>query len=169
MSKDNVIGISKDSMKVISKDTSGERPKRHVPPARQRWAARNRTIGVTVTLEDYEHLRKMRARYNKSFGRIFKEALEVLERDLEGARLQGEKSGFDAGQAAGDKSGYEGGYEDGYHEAKREWALTVKCPGCGETRVIEPGSITGDYLGEQLLALGWHAGCGSEVQTHEVE
>lgn len=162
MSKDNVIGMSKDN--------SGETPKRHVPPARQRWAARHRTIGVTVSLEDHEHLRKMRARYNKSFGRLFKEALEVLERDLEAARLQGEKSGFDAGQEEGDRSGYESGYEAGYHEAKGEWALTVTCPGCGETRVIEPGSGTGDYLGAHLLALGWHAGCTKkEAPTDDVE
>ena len=158
--KDTLKAMSKDNVKVMSKDNSRETPKRHVPPARQRWAARNRTIGVTVSLEDYEHLRKMRARYNKSFGRLVKEALDVLERDLERARLQGEKSGFDAGQEAGDKSGYEAGYEAGHHQAKGDWALTVTCPTCGETRVIEPGSVTGDYLGEHLLALGWHAGCG---------
>lgn len=162
MSKDNVIDTSKDN--------SGQKPKRHVPPARQRWAARHRTIGVTVSLEDYEHLRKMRARHNKSFGLLFMEALDVLERDLESARLEGEKSGFDAGQEAGEKSGYEAGYEAGHHQAKGDWTLTVTCPGCGETRVIEPGSVTGDYLGEQLLVLGWHAACRKEErQTDDVE
>jgi hypothetical protein len=170
MSKDNVRDMLKDNVIGMSKDNSGERPKRHVPPARQRWAARHRTIGVTVSLEDYEHLRKMRARHNMSFGRLFKEALDVLERDLESARLQGEKSGFDAGQEAGEKSGYEAGYEAGHHQAKGDWTLTVTCPGCGETRVIEPGSVTGDYLGEQLLVLGWHAACRKEEpQTDDVE
>jgi hypothetical protein len=125
---------------------------------------------VTVSLDDYEHLRKVRARYNKSFGRLVKEALDVLERDLEDARLQGEKSGFEAGQEVGDKSGYEAGYEAGYHQAKGEWALTVTCPRCGEIRVIEPGSITGDFLGEQLFAAGWHAACrNKEAQTDDVE
>jgi hypothetical protein len=145
--------------------------KKHVPPARMRWAARNRTIGVTVPLEVYDHLLKVRARYDKSFGRLFKEALDVLERDLEGARLQGQNSGIEKGQRAGYKAGHEAGhgvgYGAGYQQAESEFKVMFTCPKCGTSTPLHPGTETTDAMLKTLAAAGWaHGEC---IDRHDDE
>jgi hypothetical protein len=134
--------------------------KKRVPPARLRWAARNRTIGVTVPLEVYEHLLAMRVRSGKSFGRLFKESLGILERDLEGARQQGVKSGLAEGQKAGYRTGYDAGYGGGYDEAESEFKILFTCPKCGASAVLRPGTETTSAMLKTLVTAGWtHSEC----------
>jgi hypothetical protein len=126
---------------------------RYRPPSRVNYAARNPTVGVHMDLDTHVKAMELRQLTGKSFGQLFREALDLVSRDYDTVRAlaleKGEKIGFDRGWQAGILYG------------RRECGIiATSCTVCSEpiigriTPTVEPTEHLAQYRG------GWyHADC----------
>jgi predicted DNA-binding protein len=100
---------------------------KHHPPSRRRYAAAHPTIGVHCDQETYARLSALRQRSGRSFGRLVRQSLGAVERDI---------AEVEAREAAARQRGR----REGYRQAKALYCLTATCYLCGEPMEIRAGS-----------------------------
>jgi hypothetical protein len=128
-------------------------PKRQQPPSRARWAAQHPTIGVHCDRETYEKALALRQRHGLSFGQQFKQALDLVEKDLEAVRARGYAEGLEAGRRAG------------WTHALTVYRLTYPCSMCQVPISIEVGSEEAKVATAAVAAEGWaHDECLKRAQ-----
>jgi sugar phosphate isomerase/epimerase len=121
--------------------------KRHQAPSRLRYETANPVIGVRVDRETYDRLLKLRERSGLSFGAIIRDALAVVEKDVERIREHGRRAGVELGRKLG--------YNDGWKEAKARYAVTFPCARCGKPIPLVAGSETAADAIAALAEHGW--------------
>ena len=128
-------------------------PKRQQPPSRARWAAQHPTIGVHCDRETYEKALALRQRHGLSFGQQFKQALGLLEKDLDTVRTRAYAEGLEAGRRAG------------WTHARSLYRLTYACSSCQVPMDIQVGSEEAKVAVAAVVAEGWaHDECLRRAQ-----
>jgi Ribbon-helix-helix protein, copG family len=126
--------------------------KRHQPPSRLRYEAANPVIGVRLDRATYERLLKLREETGLSFGALFRDALGVVEKDVEVIRQHARAEGVEIGRKIG--------RNEGYKEAVAKYGIMYLCSDCGEEIKLLAGSKSAAAASEALTELGWgHASC----------
>ena len=134
--------------------------RRREPPSRVRYAATHPTIGIHVTLEERELLRTLSANSGLSVTQLAKQALSILEADLEAVRKKCLQEGIGKGKALGQKEGYTEGRRDGFAEAKAQYGIPYPCARCGGPMLLGAGSASAREAVRMLRAAGWgHKDC----------
>ncbi len=142
----------------------------HVPPSRLRYEAAHPTVAVHCDLETKARLIALRDATGFSLGELVKQALDLLERDVELARRNGFDKGLVEGRRAGREEGRAAGLEEGskagFAEAVRRYRLTYPCKSCGKLLVVRVGSDEAADARQALIDAGWaHGECPSDGAT----
>ena len=142
--------------------------RRHVPPSRLRYDAAHPTVAVHCDLETKARLIALRDATGLSLGELVKQALELLERDVESARRDGFNKGLVEGRRAGREEGRTAGLEEGrkagFAEAVRRYRITYPCGRCGKLIAVEVGSEEASEARQALIDARWgHRECPSAV------
>lgn len=133
------------------------RTPRHQPPSRIRYNEANPVIGVRVDRATYTRLLALRAKTGLSFGALFKDALGVVEKDVDQIRSRAREEGKVVGRKIG--------HNEGYKEAEARYRVTFQCPECDAEIPIIAGSETAAALSEALTERGWrHVSCPARQQ-----
>jgi hypothetical protein len=136
--------------------------RRHVPPSRLRYEASHPTVAVHCDVETKARLVALRDATGLPLGALVKQALSVLESDLEAARQAGFAAGFAdgrrVGEVAGRAAGVEEGRKAGFAEAVRRYRITYPCSRCGKLIALAVGSEAADDAREAITDAGWHHG-----------
>jgi hypothetical protein len=134
--------------------------RRRLPPSRVRYAATHPTIGIHVTLEERELLRSLSANSGLSVTQLAKQALGILEADVEAVRKKSLLEGIRKGKALGHQEGYAEGRRDGFAEAKAQYGIPYPCARCGGPLLLAAGSASAREAVRMLRAAGWrHKEC----------
>ncbi len=129
---------------------------RHSPPSRARYAAQHPSIGVHVDKPTYQKLLELRERSGLSLGQLVRQALKVVENDVEMVLLTGRGQGY--------LQGFEEGRARGYDQALQRYCLTYPCDVCHKALEIKVGSESARAAVEALADQRWgHADCHKRV------
>jgi hypothetical protein len=155
---------------------------RRVPPSRLRYEAAHPTVGVHCDVETKARLVALRDATGLSLGALVKQALGVLERDVDTARrigrrqglVEGRRAGRDLGRTVGFEegrragrdegltAGFEEGREAGFADAVRRYRITYPCNMCGKLLAVEVGSEVANQARQALINARWaHRECPS--------
>lgn len=137
---------------------------RNAPPSRRRYQAEHPTVTIHCDIPTRNRLLALRARTGLSLGALVKQALGVLEGDLEAARSAGRTEGFKEGKRSGLEegrtSGYAQGHKDGFAAAATRFRLQYPCCVCGQPVSIEVGDADATAVLQRLVADHWgHGDC----------
>ncbi len=133
---------------------------RHSPPSRARYAAQHPTIGVHVDKPTYQKLLELRERSGLSLGQLVRQALKVVENDVEMVLLTGRGEGYLQGFEEGRARGYKEGWAAGNTKALQLYRLTYPCNVCHQAIELRVGSTAAQVGVEALADQGWgHADC----------
>jgi len=87
-----------------------------------------------------------------SFGALSRDALGLLDKDVEVIRQRARAEGVGIGRKLG--------HAEGYREAKTKYRIAYRCDGCREEIAVVAGSKAAAEAGEAMTELGWgHAAC----------
>jgi hypothetical protein len=144
----------------------------HVPPSRLRYEAAHPTVAVHCDLETKARLIALRDVAGLSLGELVKQALELLERDVESARrdgfnkglLEGPRAGREEGRTAGLEEGRTAGLEEGrkagFAEAVRSYRIAYPCASCGKLMAMKVGSGDAAAARQAVIDARWsHGDC----------
>lgn len=128
------------------------RAKRHQPPSRMKYNAANPVIGVRVDRATYDRLIKLREQTGLSLGAIVRDALDVVEKDVEQIRRLARQEGIEVGRKIG--------HNEGYKEAVARYRVTYPCDECEEDIALIAGSKSAAAASAALTERGWgHNSC----------
>jgi hypothetical protein len=138
--------------------------RKHVPPSRLRYEASHPTVAVHCDVETKARLVALREATGLPLGVLVKQALTLLEADLEAARRAGFAAGLAQGRRVGELAGRAAGGEEsrkaGFAEAVRRYRITYPCATCGKLIAVTIGSPDAKAAREALIEAGWsHADC----------
>jgi len=132
--------------------------KRPQPPSRIKYAKAHPVIGVHLTLDERELLRTLSQKSGLSPTTIVKQALGILDTDMEVVRQHALQEGI----AKGKRTGRIEGRREGYAEALSQYQIPYLCSRCGGTIVLRAGSESAAAAARMLGEAGWrHAECQS--------
>jgi hypothetical protein len=136
--------------------------RRHVPPSRLRYEAAHPTVAVHCALETKARLIALRDATGLSLGELVKQALGLLERDVESARQEGFNKGLVEGRRAGREEGRTAGVAEGrkagFAEAVHRYRITYPCSRCGKLIAVDVGSVDAKAARQALIDARWRHG-----------
>jgi hypothetical protein len=134
--------------------------RRHVPPSRLRYEATHPTVAVHCDPETKARLVALQEATGLSLGALVKQALGLLERDVDAARQIGLAEGRRVGVAEGLIAGRAEGRKLGFAEAAARYGVRFPCAVCGGLISIRVGSDAAKFMVKALVDAGWgHAEC----------
>jgi flagellar biosynthesis/type III secretory pathway protein FliH len=107
-------------------------------PAKKRYDEKHPVVSYRVSREEYDRLKEVLAKQDKTMKEFFREALGLEERNYKEAR----------------KAGYRRGFKD----AKEKYAVHLYCVGCGEEIALMDENVKKAIAEEYLTVV--HEGCG---------
>ncbi len=134
--------------------------RRHVPLSRLRYEAKHPTVAVHCDLETKARLVALREATGLSLGALVKQALGLLERDVDVARQIGLAEGRSLGVEEGHFVGKAEGYNLGFAEADARYRVRYPCALCGSLISILVDSAEAKLMVKALVDARWaHAEC----------
>jgi Ribbon-helix-helix protein, copG family len=138
--------------------------RRHVPPSRLRYEATHPTVAVHCDVETKARLVALREATGLSLGELVKQALGLLERDVDVARQIGLADGRAEGRSLGVEEGHVVGEAEGYNlgfaEADARYRVCYPCAVCGSLISILVDSAEAKVMVKALVDARWaHAAC----------
>ena len=120
---------------VTVRSRSRAKTKRSVPPSRVRYEEANPAVTIRISREFRAELAKLKDEHGLSLGDVLRIGLEKAKPQLDAARRQGERKG--------------------YQQAKREYAVTYWCARCRQRHLTITSHEEKEAAAKLMYEAGW--------------